>query len=116
MIGEIEPLKALQDPTPSSTVIGRILREYPARTLCPEETFYRIRKAPCSPDQPDEYDSPPLPLAGNGRLDSPCFPVMYASPDLEVCVHECRVTTEDDLYVATLGAVSSLRGSISLCS
>ena len=34
---------------------------------------------------------------------------MYASPDLEVCVHECRVTAEDDLYVATLGAVSSLR-------
>jgi RES domain len=55
-------------------------------------------------------------LAGNGRLDSPGFPVMYASPDLEVCVHECRVTREDDLYVATLGAVSSLRGSISLCS
>ena len=34
---------------------------------------------------------------------------MYASPDLEVCVHECRVTAEDDLYVATLGAVSSLQ-------
>jgi hypothetical protein len=109
MIGEVEPLKALQNPTSSSTVIGRILREYPERTLRPENTFYRIRKAPSSPDQPDEYDSPPLPLAGNGRLDSPGFPVMYASPDLEVCVHECRVTAEDDLYVATLGAVSSLR-------
>ena len=109
MIGEVEPLKALQDPTSSSMVIGRILREYPERTLHPEDTFYRIRKAPSSPDQPDEYDSPPLPLAGNGRLDSPGFPVMYASPDLEVCVHECRVTAEDDLYVATLGAVSSLR-------
>ena len=34
---------------------------------------------------------------------------MYASPDLEVCVHECRVTAEDEFYVATLAAVSSLR-------
>ena len=34
---------------------------------------------------------------------------MYASPDLEVCVHECRVTAEDELYVATLAAVSPLR-------
>ncbi len=109
MIGEVEPLKALQDPASSPAVIERILREYPHRTLPPEDTFYRIRKAPSSPDQPHEYDSPPLALAGNGRLDSPGFPVMYASPDLQVCVHECRVTAEDDLYVATLAAVSSLR-------
>jgi len=27
---------------------------------------------------------------------------MYASQDLQICVHECRVTAEDDLYVATL--------------
>ena len=27
---------------------------------------------------------------------------MYASPDLQTCLHECRVTAEDDLFVATL--------------
>ncbi len=34
---------------------------------------------------------------------------MYASPDLDVCIHECRVRAEDDIYVATLSAKSELR-------
>lgn len=36
-------------------------------------------------------------------------PVLYASQDLEVCVHECRVTVEDDIYVATLRPTRDLR-------
>lgn len=28
--------------------------------------------------------------------------MLYGSPDLEVCIHECRVTVEDDVFVATL--------------
>jgi hypothetical protein len=44
-----------------------------------------------------------------GRLDSPWRPVLYAFPDLEVCVHECRATAEDDVYVATLAPTASLR-------
>lgn len=109
MIGECEPLKALADPASSAAIIDRILQEYPGFILRPEDTFYRIRKAPGSPDQPHEYDSAPIALAGNGRLDSPGLPVLYASPDLQVCVHECRVTAEDDLYVATLAPISTLR-------
>ena len=109
MIGEVEPLKALQDPTSSEAIIKRIFEEYPGFILRSEDTFYRIRKAPRAPDQPHEYDSPPTDLVGNGRLDSPGFPVLYASPDLEVCIHECRVTAEDDLYVATLAPASTLR-------
>ncbi len=109
MIGEVEPLKALGDPASSPAIIERILHEYPGLIMRSEDTFYRVRKAPSSPDQPHEYDSPPVTLAGNGRLDSLGFPVMYASPDLQVCVHECRVTAEDDLYVATLSPASSLR-------
>ena len=35
--------------------------------------------------------------------------MLYASPDLQVCVHECRVTAEDDLYVATLKPKRPLR-------
>lgn len=27
---------------------------------------------------------------------------MYASRDLDTCLHECRVSVEDDLFVATL--------------
>jgi hypothetical protein len=34
---------------------------------------------------------------------------MYASPDLELCAHECRIATEDELYVATIRPLSQLR-------
>jgi hypothetical protein len=109
MIGEIEPLKALQDHARRPGVIERILGEYPETTLPKGSQFYRLRIAPESPADPSEYDSPPLALAGNGRLDSPGFPVMYGSQDIDVCVHECRATVEDDLYVATLSSRCDLR-------
>lgn len=108
-VGEVEPLKALLDPVSREAVIGRILHEYPSVILRAEETFYRIRKSPTSPENADEYDSPPITMVGKGRLDSPSFPVLYASRNLDICVHECRVTAEDDLYVATLAPVSTLR-------
>jgi hypothetical protein len=34
---------------------------------------------------------------------------MYGSQDLQVCIHECRVTSEDDLYVASLAPNRDLR-------
>ena len=34
---------------------------------------------------------------------------MYASQDLQICIHECRVTAEDDLYLATLVSARDLR-------
>jgi len=109
MIGEVEPLKDLQDSATRATVVARLLQEYPVRTLRPADIVYRIRKAPNAPEQPREFDSPPIALAGQGRLDSPGFPVMYASPDLDICVHECRVTAEDGLYIAPLAPLSELR-------
>lgn len=64
--------------------------------------FYRIRKAPKDSADPKEYDSPPSKYLGTGRLDSVDLPVMYGSQDLEICLHECRVTAEDELFVASL--------------
>ncbi len=109
MIGEVEPLKSLQDPESAVTIIDRILSEYPAFGVCSEDIFYRIRKSPRSPKDPREYDSPPIDYAGDGRFNFKGFPVLYGSPDLQVCIHECRVTEEDDLYVATLAPISPLR-------
>jgi hypothetical protein len=48
--------------------IERVLREYPARTLGPEETFCRIRKAPRSPDQPAENEPPHRGSSEPGRV------------------------------------------------
>ncbi|WP_116819351.1 RES family NAD+ phosphorylase [Pseudomonas savastanoi] len=56
-----------------------------------------------------EYDSPPIALAGKGRLDSPGLPIMYGSQDIDICIHECRATTDDDIYVATLEPQRDLR-------
>jgi hypothetical protein len=109
MIGQVGPLKALQDPATRSSVTTRITKEYPTVTLTKEEVFFRLRKDLTNPDQIDQYDSPPKALAGKGRLDSIGFPVMYGSQDLQICIHECRVTAEDDLYLATLAPTRALR-------
>jgi RES domain len=109
MIGEVEPLKELQDPTKRSQIIERVIKEYPERALAKDTAFYRLRNCPQHPDAPHEYDSPPIAQAGKGRLDSPGFPVMYGSQSIDVCIHECRVTAEDDIYVATLKPERDMR-------
>ncbi len=109
MVGEVEPLKALQRPKSRQAVVERVLHEYPTRTFAPSESFYRVRVSPATPADPAQYDSPPAARAGKGRLDSLGSPVLYGSPDLHLCVHECRVTAEDELYVATMLPVRSLR-------
>ena len=101
MWGEIEPLKRLQQEESRTEVIDRILREYGSQKLTEQYQFYRIRKDPDPPSDSSQYDSAPAELS-NGRLATPERPVLYASPDLHTCLHECRVTAEDDLFVATL--------------
>lgn len=109
MFGEVEPLKALQDPAKRDSIITRILREYPSIDWSNKETFFRVRVNPSRPDMTSEYDSPPTSLLGKGRLDSLDFPVLYCSQDIEGCIHECRVTAEDDVYVATLTPTRPLK-------
>jgi hypothetical protein len=109
MFGEVEPLKALQDPALRPKVVERVLKEYPARILSKGALFYRVRVNPERPAESDEYDSPPLHLAGRGRLDSIRLAVMYGSQDIDVCIHECRAAAEDEMYVATLSPVRDLR-------
>jgi hypothetical protein len=109
MIGHVTPLEELQDPQRRNSVIKRILEEYPHRTCSPTQTLYRLRANPIIPSNPREYDSPPDRFVGQGRLDSLELPVMYCSQDIEGCVHECRVTVEDELYLAALKPVRELR-------
>jgi hypothetical protein len=109
MVGEIEPLKKLQDQKSQNEIIKRIFEEYPTRSLDSTYDLYRIRKSPKSPESDYEYDSPPLELSGSGRLDDHEFPALYTSEDLDVCLHECRVTAEDDIYLATLHPISQLK-------
>jgi hypothetical protein len=82
MVGEVEPLKALQREAERDAIIGRILAEFPARLLLPSDGMFRLRKNPGDPTAPSEYDSPPAGVAGGGRLDSEAFAVLYASQEL----------------------------------
>lgn len=109
MVGEVEPLKALQDKRQRPGVISEILDAYPKLALGTNEVFYRIRKNPNAPAATNEYDSPPEPCLGKYRFDSPSLPILYASQDLEVCIHECRVSVEDELYVGTLRPLRKLQ-------
>jgi RES domain len=58
----------------------------------------------------DQFDSPPIERArGFSRFDSKREPILYTSPSLLVCIHECRVTLADDIYAATLRTTRDLR-------
>lgn len=109
MLGEIEPLKQLKDPRTRPKIIDRIVKEYPVRTLGQDDQFYRVRKSPASAGDATEYDSPPSELLGNGRLESKTRPILYASQDLEVCIHECRFAAGDELYAACLSPRKPLK-------
>lgn len=109
MVGEVEPLKSLQEETERNQIIETILDKYPLKKLNSNESFYRLRKNPATPENHSEYDSPPTLFCGQGRLDSPNLPMLYGSQDIEVCVHECRVTVEDELYLATIKTKKELK-------
>lgn len=109
MFGEIEPLKSLQNEEEKKLIIKRILKTYPIRNVGTEHYFYRIRLNPETPHNFDEYDSPPDNYLGKNRFDDFNFPILYGSPDLELCIHECRTTVEDEIYLAKLSPIKSLK-------
>ena len=110
MIGlNIEPLEALQDPMRRGKTLRRICDEYPKIVLPENHKFYRLRKNLEQPEDFGQYDSPPVEKTGCGRLDTKGFPVMYASQDLPICIHECRVAAEDEVFVATLATTRDLK-------
>lgn len=102
MFGEIEPLKDLQTESEIAKISKRMLELYPRHLLSQDHPFYRIRLNPKSPHDFSEYDSPPKENAGRNRFNADGEPIMYASPDLELCIHECRASVEDELYMAKL--------------
>ena len=103
MVGlNVEPLDRLQDPKTRLAEVQRILQLYPDVKLRQEDTFYRLRVKPDNSSDITEYDSPGGVRGKHNRFDSDSLPIMYASQDLQICVHECRVTVEDEIFLATL--------------
>jgi hypothetical protein len=109
MLGEIEPLKSLQDKNERMSIIKDIIKKYPTLKLTPKNHFYRIRIKPQFPSEIEQYDSPPDEFLGKGRLDSVKMPILYASPDIDICIHECRATIDDKIFMAKLVPTKTLK-------
>ena len=109
MLGEIEPLKSLQDNATQKKTIEDIINKYPSQQITSNSYFYRLRINPQKPKEYSQYDSAPEKHLGGNRFDSKGFPVLYGSTDLELCIHECRTTVEDEIYVAKLRPNQTLK-------
>ncbi len=109
MLGQIEPLKDLLDENKREETINSLLTKYPTYIATTDHRFFRLRTNPVHPEKFFEYDSAPDTTAGNNRFDEPGFPTLYGSPDLELCLHECRISAEDNIYVATLAPARELK-------
>ena len=107
MLGYVEPLELLQRIESREEVLKKIVREYDSLRLTDRDKFYRLRKNPENSTRNTDYDSPPD-YSVEGRFNSIQQPVMYASPDIQICIHECRVTAEDESFIATLQPAENL--------
>ena len=118
-VGVNENLAKLEQEDEREQVIARILQAYPPEILTEADKFYRLRKVSGDAyalgefDSTDcgQFDSPPFAAKEEEacRLDSSSLPVLYGSPDLQTCLHECRVTVEDALFLATLRPARELK-------
>jgi len=109
MLGEIEPLKSLQLADEVDQIIDRILQTYPTHLITQDHPFYRVRINPDNPNDPLQYDSPPDSIATQNRFSDSGVPILYGSPDIELCIHECRATVEDKLFFAQITPTRSLK-------
>ncbi|ATP56250.1 hypothetical protein CPT03_07090 [Pedobacter ginsengisoli] len=109
MVGEIEPLKSLQVLEERDSIIQRIIQEFPVTVLTKDTCFYRLRANPANQMNALEYDSAPDEHLAKGRLDSKELPILYGSFDIEACLHECRVTLEQELYLCTMAVAKDLK-------
>lgn len=89
-----------------------LVRKAEAITVATGTPLHRIRRNlemdPTVTD-PATFDPPPDGVARQpGRWDDLASPVLYVSDDLELCLHECRVTLSDEIVLATLAPTRDL--------
>ena len=109
MFGENDFLKRMKHKRRRNKAFREVFENYPGRLIRKQDKFYRIRIDPSDPDEESQYDSPPEKFLGSGRFDSKNEPVMYASPDLDLCIHESRAKPYDNIFVATLSPARDLK-------
>lgn len=96
----------------SDKTIAEIVNNISVKIVPAGFQTFRVRKNvdPEKALEASQYDAPPLSIEREfGRFDDKDLPILYTSPSLPVCLHECRTIITDDIFVATLEAKNNLR-------
>src|SRR5574344_54571 len=110
LVGTNMTLEELEDYKTRDKKINEIINKFPQKIITTKERLYRIRIYPKSPLSKKEYDSPQKEFVKHhGRFDSVKLPVQYLSFDKELCIHECRATSEDEILLCTLSPRKELK-------
>ncbi|AXK79221.1 RES domain-containing protein [Pseudolabrys taiwanensis] len=91
--------------------ISSIVKQLSIKSIPKGTKVFRIRKnvPENATSNPTQYGLPPGNLSREyGRFDDAASPLLYTSPSVSVCLHECRVAITDDIFVATFEAASEL--------
>lgn len=88
----------------------KICNSYNERELDCETKLFRVQKNIEFTPEDGRFCSPPEVFRTTyGRFDSENLPVLYCSLEVETCLHESRVSLEDDIFVATMQPTQTLR-------
>lgn len=96
----------------SDETIMEIIRDLSIKIMPAGSQTFRVRKniEGDASLEDTQYDAPPPHIERDfGRFDDATFSILYTSPSLPVCLHECRTVITDDIFVATLEARADLR-------
>lgn len=92
------------------TAIRKFIARMTSRTIGPDSKFYRMRTNIRDEIlEANSYDAPPSIYAPAGRLNTEGMPVLYAAFDIETCIHECRATINDTLFLASIKPLRELK-------
>lgn len=72
------------------------------RRVQPGTKLFRVRTNVINPLDSNAFDAPKDQKPFSARFNIKGTSVLYASMDVETCLHESRVSMEDEIYVATL--------------
>ena len=79
-----------------------------SRRVQPGTKLFRLRKDVFNPSDLRAFDAPERQKPYSARFNIRGKSVLYTSLDVETCLHESRVSIEDEVYVATLTPKRSL--------
>jgi len=80
------------------------------RILGEKATLFRVQRNIKFTPEDARFCSPPEEFRTTyGRFDSADLPILYCSLGVETCLHESRVSLEDDIFLATMHPARPLR-------